>query len=61
LHCASEKGHMEIVQYLIETCFVDKEAKNDKGKTASETAGNKTVKDYLKKVKVRRIVASQKV
>ncbi len=34
LHLASGKGHLEIVKYLIETCHVDKEAKDNRGSTA---------------------------
>ena len=34
LHLASGNGHLEIVQYLIETCHVDKEAKDKRGSTA---------------------------
>ena len=38
LHYASDKGHLEIVQYLIETCHVDMEAKDNDGETALDLA-----------------------
>ena len=38
LHFASNNGHLEIVQYLIETCSVNKEAKTNTGRTALHCA-----------------------
>ena len=38
LHYATWKGHLEIVQYLIETCQLDKEAKINEGSTALHIA-----------------------
>ena len=54
LHYASWKGHLEIVQYLIETCQVDKIAKNNSGQSAYiiAMANNKSeVVQYLQNVR----------
>ena len=50
LHKASGNGHLEIVQYLIETGHVDKEAKSNDGETALHYAtrnGHLKIVQYL--------------
>ena len=42
LHCASEEGHLDIVQYYVEECHCDVNPKNkDERKTPLDCAKNK--------------------
>ena len=50
LHIAIDNGHLEIVQYLIETGHVDAEARENHGSTALHiacTCGNLDIVQYL--------------
>ena len=56
LHCAIGNGHLETAKYLIETCHVDKDAKDWAGLTAlhiaSEYGHLETVKHLIEKCNV---------
>lgn len=64
LHCASNNGHLGIVEYLIETCHVDQDVKDNVGRTAYDLAlqfNESNIVQYLEKARIDSIAIKGKI